>query len=137
KRISAWLALAVTLFACMYVSRVFLTARIVEWLMPEPSYERIMLVAVVDGLLPALILGIPYGLLASKPVLWKAVAIALGAAASELSLRGWQLSWWLLPRTWWVLPLECLTLVVFFPAAAWAAAQLRGGAARQQAEIEQ
>ena len=120
-----YVVLTLGLFACMYASRVFLAAPIVEWLMPEPSFRRIVVVAVVDGLLPALPLGIAYGLLASGSVAWKAAGIALGASVVELSLAAWQLPWWLLPHTWWVLPLECLTLVIFFPAAAWAAARLR------------
>ena len=125
KRTLVYAVLALALFACMYASRVFLTAAIVEWLMPEPSLRRIVVVAIVDGLLPALPLGIAYGLWASRPVAWRALGLALGASVIELSLAGWQLPWWSLSRTWWVLPLECITLVIFFPAAAWAAARSR------------
>ena len=125
RRTLIYVVLALALFACMYASRVFLTAPIVEWLMPDPSLRRIVVVAIVDGLLPALPLGIAYGLLASSPIAWKAFGLALGASVIELSLAGWQLPWWLLSRTWWVLPLECLTLVICFPTAAWAAARLR------------
>ena len=124
KRLSLYILLVLLLFACMWASRVFLAPRIVELLITETSVAGVALVAILGGLIPALALGIVYGLLAPLPVVRKAIRIALGASVVELALASLSVPWWLF-FTWWVLPLECLTLVIFFPAAAWAAAQLR------------
>ena len=124
KRLSLYILLVLLLFACMWASRVFLAPRIVEMLITETSVLGVALIAILGGLIPALALGTVYGLLAPLPVVRKAIRIALGASVIELALASLSVPWWLF-FTWWVLPLECLTLVIFFPAAAWAAAQLR------------
>jgi hypothetical protein len=116
--------LALALFACVWASRVFLAPQVVELLLPEAGILAVMLIATLGGLMPALPLGIAYGLLAARPVARKALGIAVGACVVELALASVAVPWWSF-FTWWVLPLECLTLVVFFPAAAWAAARLR------------
>ena len=124
KRISIYVLVVLALFACMWASRVFLAPRIVELLITETTVLGVVLIAILGGLIPALPLGIGYGLAAAPPVGWKAFRIALGAAVVELALASLSVPWWLF-FTWWVLPLECLTLVVFFPAAAAAAARWR------------
>lgn len=124
KRLLIYLLLVVALFACMWASRVFVAPWIVEQLITETTVLGVVLIAILGGLIPALPLGIAYGLLAPPPTVRKALRIALGAAVVELALASLSVPWWLF-FTWWVLPLECLTLVVFFPAAAWAAARWR------------
>jgi hypothetical protein len=124
RRILVYVVLTVALFACVWASRVFLSPQVVELLMPVASILAVVLVAILGGLLPALPLGIVYGLLAAPPVARKALGIAVGASVVELLLASVAVPWWSF-FTWWVLPLECLTLVIFFPAAAWAAARLR------------
>lgn len=124
RRLSLYVLLVLALFACMWASRVFLAPWIVELLITETTVLGVVLIALLGGLIPALPLGFAYGLLAAPPVTWKALRIALGACAIELALASLAVPWWAF-FTWWVLPLECLTLVVFFPAAAWAAARLR------------
>ena len=125
RRTLIYVLLALALFACVWAARIFLSAQVVELMMPAPSLLRVALASALGGLLPALPFGIAYGLLAAFPVAWKAVRVALGASVLELLFASLAVSWWSF-FTWWVLPLECLTLVVFFPAAAWAAARLRG-----------
>jgi hypothetical protein len=120
KRLSIYLLLVLALFACMWASRIFLAPWIVEQMITETTVLGVVLIAILGGLIPALLLGIGYGLLAAPPVVRKALRIALGAAVVELALASLSVPWWLF-FTWWVLPLECLTLVVFFPAVAWAA----------------
>ena len=124
RRLSIYLLLVLALFACMWASRVFVAPWIVEQLIAETTVLGVVLIAILGGLIPALPLGIAYGLLAAPPVVRKALRIALGAAVVELALASLSVPWWLF-FTWWVLPLECLTLVVFFPAAAWAASRWR------------
>jgi len=124
KRLSIYLLLVLALFACMWATRVFVAPWIVEQLIPETTVLGVVLIAILGGLIPALPLGIAYGLLAAPPVVRRALRIALGAAVVELALASLAVPWWLF-FTWWVLPLECLTLVVFFPAAAWAASRWR------------
>src|SRR5215471_9770147 len=124
KRIALYVVLVLVLFVCMWASRVFLAPWIVELLITETSVLGVALVAILGGLIPALPLGLGYGLLAPLPVVRKALRLALGAVVVELALASLSVPWWLF-FTWWVLPLECLTLVVFFPMAAWAGARAR------------
>jgi hypothetical protein len=119
-----YVVLALALFGCVWASRVFLAPQVVELLMPEMGVLAVVLIAILGGLVPALPLGIAYGLLAARPVARKALGIAVGAGVIELALASVAVPWWSF-FTWWVLPLECLTLVIFFPAAAWAAARSR------------
>jgi hypothetical protein len=119
-----YVVLALALFGCVWASRVFLAPQVVELLMPEMGVLAVVLIAIFGGLVPALPLGIAYGLLAARPVARKALGIAVGAGVIELALASVAVPWWSF-FTWWVLPLECLTLVIFFPAAAWAAARSR------------
>lgn len=124
RRTLVYVVLALALFACLWASRVFLAPQVVEFLMPIESILAVALVATLGGLLPALPFGIAYGLLAARPVTRKALGIAVGACVIELALASVAVPWWSF-FSWWVLPLECLTLVIFFPAAAWAAARWR------------
>ena len=124
KRLFLYLVLVLALFACMWASRVFLAPWIVELLITETTELGVVLIAILGGLIPALPLGFGYGLLAAPSAVHKAIRIALGASVVELALASLSVPWWLF-FTWWVLPLECLTLVVFFPAAAWVAARWR------------
>ena len=124
KRLSSYVVLVLALFACMWASRVFVAPWIIELLIAETTLIGVVLIAILGGLIPALPLGFGYGLLAAPPVVGKALRIALGAAVVELALASLSVPWWLF-FTWWVLPLECLVLVVFFPAAAWAGARWR------------
>jgi hypothetical protein len=125
KRTLAYVALAVALFACVWTSRVFVSPRLVTLLLPMTGLLAVALVAVFGGLLPALPFGVGYGLLAPRPLAWKAFRIALGACVFELALASASVRWWSF-FTWWVLPLECVTLMLCFPAAAWAVGRLRG-----------
>jgi hypothetical protein len=53
----------------------------------------------------------------------KALAVAAGASALEIGLASATVEWWAF-LTWWVLPLECATVMLSFPAAAWAGSEL-------------
>lgn len=114
---------ALALFACVWVSRVFAAAELVALVMPLASLLAIALVGVVGGLLPALPLGLAYGLMQERPVMLAALVVALIAAALELVFASISVPWWAFV-SWFVLPLECIALVVFFPAAAWIGSHL-------------
>ena len=118
-RVIAYVVVALTLFACLWMSRVFLAVPIVSLFVQETSPLAIALVAAVGALVPGVLLGFTYGLIPEQPVFRQAVAIALGAGALELALASITVNWWEFV-TWWVLPLEWVALVVCFPAAAWA-----------------
>jgi hypothetical protein len=109
---------ALALFACVWVTRVFISAQIVAVALQMTGLLAIALVAVLGGLLPALPLGLGYGLLWPAPVYRRALAIAALAALCELGFASLTVPWWLF-FTWWVLPLEGATLLVVFPLAAW------------------
>lgn len=114
---------ALALFACVWVSRVFVAADVVALVMPLASLLAIALVGVVGGLLPALPLGVGYGLMRARPVVSAALVVASTASVLELVFASLSVPWWSFV-SWFVLPLECITLVVFFPAAAWVGSHL-------------
>jgi hypothetical protein len=119
---------ALALFACVWVTRVFVSAEIVAGVLQMTGLRAIALVAVFGGLLPALPLGLAYGLLWPAPVYVRALAVAALAALCELAFASLTVPWWSF-FTWWVLPLEGVTLLVVFPLAAWIGARLSAGAA--------
>ena len=119
KRVLAFVVFAVALFACVWLSRVSLAGRIVALVVTEANLTAIALVAVVSALLPGVPLGFAYGLTHASPVLGRAFTVAIGASVIELAFATYSVNWWDFV-SWWVLPLECATLVVCFPAAAWA-----------------
>jgi hypothetical protein len=123
KRIVDYALPALALFACVWVSRVFASADVIALVMPLASLLAIALVGVVGGLLPALPLGLAYGLLRERPVVSAALVVASAAAVLELVFASISVPWWAFV-SWFVLPLECVTLVVFFPAAAWIGSHL-------------
>jgi hypothetical protein len=124
KRMIDYVLPALALFACVWVTRVFVGADVVALVMPlASSLLAIALVGIVDGLLPALPLGVAYGLMRGRPAVSAALVIALSAAGLELVFASFLVPWWAFV-SWFVLPLECLTLVVFFPAAAWVGSHL-------------
>src|SRR5450432_98619 len=108
---------ALALFACVWVTRVFVSAEIVAGILQMTGLRAIALVAVLGGLLPALPLGLGYGLLWPAPVHGRALAFA------SLTVPWWSFF------TWWVLPLEGVTLLVIFPLVAWIGARLYQSAA--------
>jgi hypothetical protein len=118
-RALAYVVLTLVLFVSLWMSRVFLAVPVVSLFLQETSPLAIALVAAAGALLPGVLLGFAYGLIPERPVLRRALAIALGAGAIELVLASLTVNWWEFV-TWWVLPLEWATLVVCFPAAAWA-----------------
>jgi hypothetical protein len=122
-RILTYVAFAVGLFACVWVSRVVLATPFVEYFTPIATRSAIALVAIVAGVLPALAVGIAYGAFEGRPILWKAAAVAFGAGVIELALASAAVDWWAF-ITWFVLPLECLTLLLCFPVVAWAVSGL-------------
>jgi hypothetical protein len=117
KRALASLALALALFICVWVSRIFLAGEIVGWFMPLAGRAAIAWIAVVGGLLPALPLGLAYGFLRTRKVLAGAIVVAVLACIFELAVSSVAVPWWLFV-TWWVLPLECLAVLLFFVLAA-------------------
>ena len=123
KRMVDYVLPALALFACVWVSRVFVAADVVAFVMPLASLLAIALVGVVGGLLPALPLGVAYGLLRGPPVVPAALVVASTASVLELVFASISVPWWAFV-SWFVLPLECVTLVVFFPAAAWVGSHL-------------
>ena len=118
-RVIAYVVLTLVLFVSLWMSRVFLAVPVVSLLLQETSPLAIALVSAAGALLPGVLLGFAYGLIPERPVVRRALAIALGAGAVELALASLFVNWWEFV-TWWVLPLEWATLVVCFPAAAWA-----------------
>ena len=114
---------ALALFACVWVTRVFVSAEIVAGVLQMTGLRAIALVAVLGGLLPALPLGLGYGLLWPAPVYRRALTVAALAALCELAFASLTVPWWSF-FTWWVLPLEGATLFVIFPLAAWIGARL-------------
>jgi hypothetical protein len=116
-------ALALALFACVWVSRIFLAGEVVGWFMPLAGRTAIALIAVVGGLVPALPLGLAYGFLRTRNVLAGAIVVAVLACVFELASASVAVPWWTFV-TWWVLPLECLTVVLFFALAAVVGSQL-------------
>ena len=117
-RVIAYVVVALTLFACLWMSRVFLAVPIVSIFLQETSPLAIALVAAAGALVPGVLLGFAYGLIPERPVFRGALAIAVGAGAIELALASVTVNWWEFV-TWWVLPVEWVALVVCFPAAAW------------------
>ena len=121
KRIAAFALPALTLFVCVWVSRVFLAVDIVGLFYPAGGIKAVALVAALSGLLPAVPLGIAFGLM--QPKASAALAVALGASAVELASASVAVAWWSF-LTWWVLPLECAVLIVFFSGLASVGARL-------------
>jgi hypothetical protein len=119
---------ALALFACVWVTRVFVSAEIVAGILQMTGLRAIALVAVLGGLLPALPLGLGYGLLWPAPVHGRALAVAALATLCELAFASLTVPWWSF-FTWWVLPLEGVTLLVIFPLVAWIGARLYQSAA--------
>ena len=89
----------------------------------EANLTAIALVAAVSAVLPGVPLGFAYGLIYPRPILGRALMVAIGASVIELAFASYSVNWWEFV-SWWVLPLECATLVVCFPAAAWAGSVL-------------
>ena len=116
-RLLAYLVFTLALFACVWVSRVFVAAPLAALMIPLESLGAIALVAIFGGLLPGVALGLAFGLIVERPVVRKALAVAAGASVLELGLASATVDWWAF-LTWWVLPLECVTLLLAFPAAA-------------------
>jgi hypothetical protein len=123
KQTLASLALALALFTCVWVSRIFLAGEVVGSFMPLAGRTAIAWIAVVGGLLPALPLGLAYGFLRIRNVLAGAIVVAVLACVFELASASVAVPWWTFV-TWWVLPLECLTVLLFFVLAALAGSQL-------------
>ncbi len=123
KQTLANLALAMALFTCVWVSRIFLAGEVVGAFMPLAGRTAIAWIAVVGGLLPALPLGLAYAFLRIRNVLAGAIVVAVLACVFELASASVAVPWWTFV-TWWVLPLECLTVLLFFVLAALAGSQL-------------
>jgi len=123
KQTLVFVVLVVALFACVWVSRIFLALPLVSLIMTPSGVQAVAGVAIAGGLLPGLLLGFAYGLIKARPILWSAFAVALGACIVELVVATMSVNWWEFV-TWWVLPLECVALMVFFPAAAWLSSRL-------------
>jgi hypothetical protein len=117
KRVLTSLALALALFICIWVSRVFFTGQILGPLMPMTTLREIAWRAMIGGAIPALPLGFGYGLMRHRNVLVGATVVALLACAIELVTSSASVPWWKF-KTWWVLPLECISVAVLFVAAA-------------------
>ena len=122
-RLLAYLAFTLALFACVWVSRVFVAAPLTALMIPLESLGAIALVAIFGGLLPGVVLGFAFGLVVEHPVVRKALVVAAGASVLELGLASATVDWWAF-LTWWVLPLECITVLLSFPAAAWAGSEI-------------
>ena len=116
-----WAEFTLALFGCIYLARAFVSGRIVALLVTEANLTAIALVAAVSALVPGVPLGIAYGSTRGRPILGTALTVAFGASLLELAFATYSVNWWEFV-SWWVLPLECATLVVCFPAAAWAGA---------------
>jgi len=114
---------ALALFACVWVTRVFVSAEIVAGVLHMTGLPAIAMVAALGGLLPALPLGLAYGVMSPEQVYARALLVALFAALCELGFASLTVPWWSF-FTWWVLPLECAVLLVVFPVAAWIGAHL-------------
>ena len=122
KQTLASLALALALFICVWVSRVFLAGEVVGSVMALTGRTAIAWIAVVGGLLPAVPLGLAYGFLRTRKVLIGALVVAALACVFELAVASVAVPWWTF-ATWWVLPLECLTILLFFALTALAGSQ--------------
>jgi hypothetical protein len=107
---------ALALFACVWVTRVFIAVDLVAQVLHMTGLKSIVAVAVAGALLPSLPLGLAYGLLRPRPIAAAAVCVALGACVLELSFASLTVPWWSF-FTWWVLPLECTVVLVIFPLA--------------------
>jgi len=127
KRTLVYVVLVIAVFVCVWVSRIFFSAALVGLAMPLSGVQAVAAVAMVGGLLPGLLLGFAYGLINARPVFWGAFAVAVGACVVELALATLTVNWWEFV-TWWVLPLECVALMVSFPAAAWVSSRLAANA---------
>jgi hypothetical protein len=104
------------LFACVWVTRVFIAVDVVTQVLHMTGLRSIAAVAVVGAMLPSLPLGLAYGLLRPRPVAASAVCVALGACVLELAFASLTVPWWSF-FTWWVLPLECAIVLFIFPLA--------------------
>jgi hypothetical protein len=121
KRVLVWLEFTLALFGCIYLARAFVSGRIVALVVTEANLTAIALVAAVSALVPGVPLGIAYGVTLPRPILGRALTVAVGASVLELAFATYSVNWWEFV-SWWVLPLECATLVICVPAAAWAGA---------------
>jgi len=124
KQALATVALALGLFLCVWVTRVFLAGEIVGPLMHLTVRAAIVGIALIGGALPSLPLGLAYGLMRSRNTAAGALVVAVLACAPELGISTASVPWWKF-RTWWVLPLESLTVLVVFVLAAILGARLR------------
>jgi hypothetical protein len=106
------------------MTRVFVAADLVAQWGTLTGLRAIAAIAIVGGLLPAVVLGIAYGAFNGVPVARRALAVALTACVLELGFASLSVPWWLF-ITWWVLPVECLVVLIVFPSAAWLGARLR------------
>jgi hypothetical protein len=115
---------ALALFACVWLTRVFVAADLVAQWHSLAGLRAIAAIAIVGGLLPAVVLGVVYGAFNGAPVVRSALAVAAAACVLELGFASLSVPWWLF-ITWWVLPVECLVVLIVFPSAAWLGARLR------------
>jgi hypothetical protein len=122
KRTLGSLALALALFLCLRVGRIFIAGDIVELFVPLSGRVAVAWIAIVAGVVSALPLGLAYGLLRARSVLAGAIIVAVLACALELATSS-VVSWWRFV-TWWVLPLECFSAFAVFVAAALAGSRL-------------
>lgn len=113
KRTLASLALALVLFICVWVCRVFFAGEVVGSFAHLTGRAAIAGIAIIGGALPALPLGFAYGLMRARDILAGAIVVALLAGAFELATSSVAIAWWKFV-TWWVLPLESLTVLVVF-----------------------
>jgi hypothetical protein len=118
----ASLALGLALFICIWVSRVFFAGQVLGPVIPMTGLGAIAVLAIIGGALPALPLGFGYGLMRHRQLLLGAVVVAVLGCLIELATSSAALPWWTF-ITWWVLPIECVTVLVVFVAAALAAAR--------------
>jgi len=119
KRVLVWLEFTLALFGCIYLARAFVSGRIVALVVTEANLTAIALVAAVSALVPGVPLGIAYGVTLPRPILGRALTVAVGASVLELAFATYSVNWWEFV-SWWVLPLECATAAAWAGAAAFA-----------------
>jgi hypothetical protein len=122
KQVLTSVVLGLALFVCIWVSRVFFVGQVLGPVIPMTGLGAIAVLAVIGGALPALPLGFGYGLMRHRPLLVGAVAIALLGCGVDLAMMSAVLPWWTF-ITWWVLPIECITVLLVFVAAAFGGAR--------------
>lgn len=117
KQTLASLALALALYVCVWICRIFFAGDIVGSLMHLTGRPAIAWIAIIGGALPALPLGLAYGFMRVRDTITGAIVVAALACVVELAASSVAIAWWKFV-TWWVLPLESLTVLVVFVTAA-------------------